>query len=296
MIAATARFAAATLWLAGARTDDYPQAPPPNPALNGTRDVARGASLRQSEALAASTYDQRVQQMKTAAAALSTANAAIRQARLDLEYSHVTAPISGRIGSLQVTAGNLVTGGNGGTATLLTTIVSIDPVWFNFDMSETDFLTYQRAVSEGRLGSPRDAGTVAGLRLDDEKDWHRTGKVDFVDNQIDRTSGTIRVRATFPNPGLFITPGQFARIRLPASAPHSALLVPDAAVTTDQAQKVVMTVDPDGKVVPKVVNTGPIIDGLREIRSGLAANDQVVIDGLLRARPGAKVTPEPPRP
>jgi RND family efflux transporter MFP subunit len=134
---------------------------------------------------------------------------------------------------------------------------------------------------------------VAQLRLDDEAQWQRTGRVDFVDNQIDRTAGTIRVRATFANPGLFITPGQFGRIRLPASEPHTALLIPDAAVTTDQSRKVVMTVSADGTVVPKLVEPGPIIDGLRVIRSGLAATDQVVTEGLLRARPGAKVTPQP---
>ena len=117
--------------------------------------------------------------------------------------------------------------------------------------------------------------------------------IDFVDNQIDRTSGTIRVRATFPNPDLFVTPGQFGRLRLPASAPHPALLLPDAAVTTDQSRKVVMTVADDGTVVPKVVQTGPIVDGLRVIRTGLAPGDRVVIEGLLRARPGAKVMAQP---
>jgi RND family efflux transporter MFP subunit len=259
-----------------------------------TKEVARGAALRQTEALAANTYDQRVQAMKTAAAALSTANAAIRQANLDLEYSHIRAPVTGRVSNHQVSIGNLVIGSaNTATPTLLTTIVSVDPVWFNFDMSEADFLVYQRAVSQGHLSSPRDAGTIAQLRLDDEKQWTRTGKVDFVDNQIDRTAGTIRVRATFDNPGLFITPGQFARIRLPASEPHTALLIPDAAVTTDQSRKIVMTVAADGTVVPKLVEPGPIVDGLRVIRTGLSPTDQVVTEGLLRARPGAKVTPQP---
>jgi RND family efflux transporter MFP subunit len=258
------------------------------------KEVTRGATLRQTEALAANTYDQRVQAMKTAAAALSTANAAIRQARLDLEYSHIRSPITGRVSNHLVSVGNLVIGSaNTATPTLLTTIVSVDPVWFNFDMSEADFLVYQRAVSEGRLSSPREAGTVAGLRLDDEAQWKRTGRVDFVDNQIDRTAGTIRVRATFDNPGLLITPGQFGRIRLPASEPHTALLIPDAAVTTDQSRKVVMTVGADGTVVPKVVEAGPIVDGLRVIRSGLSATDQVVTEGLLRARPGSKVTAQP---
>jgi len=259
-----------------------------------TRDVSRGAALRQNDVLAASTYEQRVQQMKTAEAALQMANAAIRQAKLDLEFSHITAPNSGRIGAHQVSVGNLVVGGaNSTTSTLLATIVSVDPVWFNFDMSERDFLVYQRAISEGRLRSPGDAGAIAQVKLDDESDWKRAGRIDFVDNQIDRGSGTIRVRASFPNRDLFITPGQFGRLRLPASAPHPSLLLPDAAVTTDQSRKVVMTVSADGTVVPKVVQTGPLFDGLRVIRSGIDPTDSVVIDGLLRARPGGKVTPQP---
>jgi RND family efflux transporter MFP subunit len=258
-----------------------------------TRDVSRGAALRQSDTLAASSYEQRVQQMKTSAAALNAANAAIRQAQLDLEFSHVTSPIAGRVGNHQVSVGNLVIGSASTTnQTLLTTIVSLDPVLFNFDMSESDFLAYQRAINEGHLGSPREHGTMAQVRLDDEQEWKRTGQIDFVDNQIDRGSGTIRVRATFPNSDLLITPGQFGRLRLPISEPHSALLIPDAAVTTDQSRKVVMTVDAEGKVIPKPVQLGPIVDGLRVIRSGLDPADKVVIDGFARARAGTKVTPQ----
>ena len=259
-----------------------------------TRDVSRAAQLRQTDAIASSTLDQRVQAMKTAIASLNTANAAIRQAQLDLEFSHIVSPLTGRTSNHQVSVGNLVVGSTTSTnQTLLTTVVSLDPVLFYFDMSESDFLAYQRAVRSGQVGSPREDGTPAQVRLDDERDWTRTGVIDFVDKQIDRTSGTIRVRATFPNPDLFITPGQFGRLRLPASAPHPALLLPDAAVTTDQSRKVVMTVADDGTVVPKVVQTGPIFDGLRVIRTGLAPGDRVVIEGLLRARPGAKVTAQP---
>lgn len=257
-----------------------------------TRDVTRGTALRSQDFIAASVQDQRVQQMKVAAASLSSANAEIRNAKLDLEFSHITAPVTGRIGNHLVSLGNLVSGGASiASPTLLTTIVALDPIWFNIDMSETDYLDYQRAVAEHRLPSARDGGLAADVQLGDERDWRRHGHVDFLDNQVDRSSGTIRVRATFPNPDQFLTPGSFGRLRLPASAPHTALLVPDGAVTTDQSRKIVMTVTADGHVAPKVVQTGPIVDGLRLIRSGLDPADRVVIDGLMRARPGGVVTP-----
>lgn len=259
-----------------------------------SREVSRGAQLRQTEALASSTLDQRVQAMKVAIASLNTANAATRQAQLDLEFSHIVSPVTGRVSNHQVSVGNLVVGTiTSNNQTLLTTVVSLDPVLFYFDMSESDFLAYQRAVRDGQVGSPREGGTVVDMRLDDERDWSRKGSIDFVDNQIDRTSGTIRVRATFSNPDFVITPGQFGRLRLPISASHVALLVPDAAITTDQSRKLVTTVSADGTVVPKVVETGPLSSGLRVIRSGLTTEDRVVIDGLLRARPGTKVSAQP---
>ena len=258
-----------------------------------TRDVSRGSALRSQDFLAASVQDQRVQAMKTATASLSAARAEIRSAQLDLEFSHVTAPVTGRIGTHQVSLGNLVNGGASiASPTLLTTIVAFDPIWFNFDMSETDYLAYQRAVAQHQLPSARDGGGLtADVQLGDEHDWKRHGHIDFLDNQVDRSSGTIRVRASFANPDQFLTPGQFGRLRLPVSAPHTALLLPDAAITTDQSRKLVMTVSADGHVVPKVVEVGPIVDGLRMIRTGLDPADRVVIDGLIRARPGAAVTP-----
>jgi len=259
-----------------------------------SRDVTRGTALRSQDFIAASVQDQRVQQMKTAAAALSSANADIRSAQLDLEFSHITAPVTGRIGAHQVSLGNLVTGGASiASPTLLTTIVALDPIWFNVDMSEADYLAYQREVAAHHLPSARDGSLVADVQLGDEDGWSRHGHVDFLDNQIDRSSGTIRVRASFANPDGFLTPGMFGRLRLPASAAHVAMLVPDGAVTTDQSRKIVMTVTADGHVVPKMVETGPLVDGLRVIRTGLDPADRVVIDGLMRARPGSVVTPVP---
>ncbi len=257
------------------------------------RELSRTDQLRRGDFASVETLDQRMQQMRGAQATLEGAKATVRSAQLDLEFSHITAPLDGRISSHQVSIGNLVIGSTvTATPTLLTTIVSLDPIYVYFDMSEADLLAYQRAVAGGKLKSAREGGVVAEARLDDETGWPHKGRLDFLDNEVDRGSGTIRARARFANTDLFITPGQFGRLRLPASERHMALLLPDAAITTDQSRKIVMTVGADGTVSPKLVELGPLIDGLREVRAGLDPADKVVIDGLLRARPGAKVTPQ----
>ncbi|HEV2676282.1 MAG TPA: efflux RND transporter periplasmic adaptor subunit [Aliidongia sp.] len=257
------------------------------------RQLARAASLREKDFVAQSTYDERLQTMKSAAASVETGKAAVRQAQLDLEFSHVTAPLTGRISQHLVSIGNLVSGGATGTPTLLTTIVSLDPIYLNFDMSEAQFLAYERASASGKLKSNRDKGVPVFARLTDEAQWTREGIMNFVDNQVDRSAGTIRARGVFPNPNFFLTSGQFGRLRIPGSEPYQAILVPDAAVVTDQSSKLLLTVAEDGTVVPKLVRLGPTIDGLRVIRSGIDPKDRVIIDGLVRARPGAKVTPQP---
>ncbi|TWT05949.1 efflux RND transporter periplasmic adaptor subunit [Reyranella sp. CPCC 100927] len=257
-----------------------------------TRQLARAAELRGRDFVAASTYDERQQEQRVATAAVEIAKAAVRTAELDLEFSRILAPVSGRIGRREVSDGNLVSGGSGSGNTLLTTIVSIDPIYFVFDMSEGDFIAYQRAVQSGKLQSTRDSIPVFA-RLRDEPDWPREGKLNFIDNQVNRSAGTIRARAVFPNADGFLTPGQFGRIRLPGSEPYKALLIPDSAILTDQSQKIVMTVNAEGVVSPKMVRQGPIYDGLRIIRSGLTPEDRVIINGLIRARPGAKVTTQP---
>lgn len=254
--------------------------------------LARAAELRQRDFVARSTYDERLQEQRVAAAAAEIARATIRTAELELEFTRILAPVAGRVGRREVSNGNLVSGGAGSGNTLLTSIVSIDPVYFLFDMSETDFIAYQRAVQAGKLQSTRDSVPVFA-RLRDEPDWPREGKLNFVDNQVDRSAGTIRVRAVFPNSDGFLTPGQFGRIRLPGSESYRALLIPDSAILTDQSQKIVMTVGADGVVAPKAVRPGPIYDGLRIVRTGLSPDDRIIINGLMRARPGAKVTPQP---
>jgi RND family efflux transporter MFP subunit len=257
------------------------------------QQLDRTAQLRKNDYATKETYDERVSQVAIAAASRDAALAAVNQAQLNLDYTRVVAPVSGRMGRHEVSVGNLVMGGTTGSTTLLTTIVSLDPIWLVFNVSEGDGMTYKRLVQKGEVKSARDNVVEVQGQLMDEKTWTLKGAIDFVDNQYDRSSGTIRVRAAFANPNLFITPGQFGRVRVPMSQLRPTMLVPDAAVVTDQSVKLLFTVGPDGTVVPKPVELGPVTDdNLRVIRSGITADDQVIINGLLRARPGGKVTPE----
>jgi RND family efflux transporter MFP subunit len=257
------------------------------------QQLDRTAQLRKNDYATKETYDERVSQLAIVTASRDAAGAAVNQAQLNLDYTRVTAPVSGRMGRHEVSVGNLVMGGITGNTTLLTTIVSLDPIWLTFNVSEGDGMTYKRLVAKGEIKSPRDNAVEVQGQLMDEKTWTLKGSIDFVDNQYDRSSGTIRVRASFPNPNLFITPGQFGRVRVPMSQMHPTILVPDAAVVTDQSVKLLFTVSPDSTVVPKPVTLGPVTDdNLRVIRTGITADDQVIINGLLRARPGGKVTPE----
>ena len=258
-----------------------------------TRQLQRTAELRKKDFEPASTYDQRVSDLKVASAAVESAKAAIRSAELNVGFTRITAPLTGRISNHQVSVGNLVSGSDSATTPAMTTIVSLDPIYVYFDMSEGDYLAYQRATAAGMLNEARETTPPVYAHLTDETEWPWKGQLNFLDNQVDRGAGTIRARATFPNAGYFVTPGQFGRIRIPASQQHVAILIPDAAVVTDQSRKVVMTVKEDGTVEQKVVRPGPMTDdGLRIIRSGLAPTDRVIINGLVRARPGGKVTPQ----
>jgi RND family efflux transporter MFP subunit len=256
------------------------------------QQLARAGALRQRDVLSASTYDERIQEVRVAAAGVEVSKAAVQTAELDLEFTRITAPMTGRVSQREVSIGNLIAGGTGSTPTLLTTIVSLDPIYFNFDMSESDYLAYQRATARGLLAEQRDGGVGVQARLFDERDWPLQGRIDFIDNQVDRGAGTIRVRAVFDNPTMMLTPGQFGRLRLPGSERYTATLLPDSAIVSDQSSKIVLTVAEDGTVVPKPVRPGPIEDGLRIIRSGLEPTDRVIISGIVRARPGSKVTPQ----
>ena len=252
------------------------------------RELARAQMLKRSGAVAVENVDQRTSDQQAAQAAFDDAQAQIRDARFDLDHCLITAPFTGRIGTHLVSVGNLVAGSRAASSptTLLATLVSLDPLYLDFDMSESDYLAFsrERAKQKGVLADKIE------IALSDETDFSRQGTLDFVDNVLDRSSGTIHARATVPNADLFLTPGSFARVQLALGAPVTTLLVPDAAVLPDQTRHLVMTVAPDGTVVPKPVETGDERGGLRVIRSGLNANDRVIIDGLPYASPGSKVS------
>jgi RND family efflux transporter MFP subunit len=255
--------------------------------------LERTAQLRQKDFASVQTFDERSAEVKNATAARDRARAEVDQAQLNLDYTRVLAPVSGRVGRHEVSVGNLVVGGTGET-TLLTTLVSLDPIWLMFNVSEGDGMTYKRLIQKGEVESARNNSVAVEGQLMDEKDWPLKGTIDFVDNQYDRSSGTIRVRASFPNKDLFITPGQFGRVRVPMSQEKPTMLVPDSAVVTDQSTKLLFSVAEDGTVVPKPVELGAVTDGgLRIVRGGITPEDKIIINGLLRARPGQKVTPQP---
>ncbi len=255
-------------------------------------DLDRAKQLVRDRTITEQAFDQRTQAFRAASALASANEAAVRQAELDLEFTELRAPVAGRIGDRRVSPGNLVTGGATGTTTMLATIVSIDPIRFEFTMDEASYLRYERFSGSGKEVTGRDGGVVVALKLLDEKDYVHRGYMDFVDNAIDRSSGTIRGRAVFSNTKGVLTPGMFGRIRVPGSPTYNALLVPDAAIGTEQVRKYVLVVGPDNTTVQKYVTLGPLDDKLRVIKDGLKADDRVVVNGLARVRPGQKVTPQ----
>jgi RND family efflux transporter MFP subunit len=257
-------------------------------------DLARAQQLMREKTISEQVFEQRSQSKRNAEAAVAAQEAAVRQATLDLEFTQLRAPIAGRIGDRRVAPGNLVTGGTAANTTLLATIVSIDPIRFEFTFDEASFLRYQRrSRSEHGPDIVDDGGsTPVTLKLLDEKDFAHSGRMDFVDNVIDRSTGTIRGRAEFANPDGLFTPGMFARVQVPASPPYQALMVPDAAVGSEQVRKFVYVLNAEDVARPKYVTLGPLIEGLRVVKDGLAADDRVIVNGVARVRPGVKVRPQ----
>ena len=256
-------------------------------------EVERAEGLTRNQTITQRDVDTRRSNLAVARAGLASAEANLKTALLNLEWTQVRAPIAGRISDKRVDAGNLVSGGASGS-TLLTTIVSLDPIHFTFEASEADYLRYTRLAASGTRPSGRDNPNPVQVRLADETEWKREGQMDFVDNALNARSSTIRGRAIFDNKDQLLTPGTFGRMRL-YGGEIDAMLIPDASIVSDQTRKVVFTIGPENKVVPKPVTLGPIVDGLRVIRAGLTAQDRVIIQGLANpmVRPGVTVTPQP---
>ncbi len=256
-------------------------------------EVERAEGLTQNRTITARDVDQRRANLNSAVGSLQGAEANLKNAELNLEWTEVRAPLAGRISNRRVDPGNLIAGGQSG-ASLLTTIVAVSPIYFTFDVSEADYLRYSRMSNPREGTGSKDAGTLVEVRLADEPKWGRRGQVNFLDNALNARSATIRGRAVFENKDQFLTPGVFGRLRFFAGE-SDALLVPDTVIASDQANKIVLTVGPENKVVPKPVVLGPLSEGLRVIRSGLTAEDKVIVGGNANpmVRPGVPVTPQP---
>jgi len=255
------------------------------------RELDRGLTLVQTSAVSESIVDQRRQALQAARAAEMQAEGALKAAQLNIEFTHVVAPITGRVSRHLVSVGNLVQGSEG-SSTLLTSIVSLDPIYIYFDVDEATYLKNNKLWFEGRRPSSRDTPNPVQVTLTGGTKPSHEGKMDFLDNRLDVSTGTLRSRAVIPNKDLSILPGQFGRVRLIGSSPYEALLLPDTAVATDQSRKIVFVVKDDNTVEAKPVTLGPLDEGLRVIREGLKPEDRVIVNGLQRARVGAKVTPQ----
>lgn len=259
-----------------------------------TTDLERARTLiedKTSNAISKQTFDQRTQTQRTAAATVQAQEAAVNQAKLDLQFTELRAPITGRIGDRQVSVGNYVVGGAGASPTLLAIIVSTDPIYFEFTFDETSFLRYQRLLNGADVN-----GSKVDLKLIDDKGWPYHGKMDFLNNIVDRETGTIRGRAVFENAKDLFRPGMFGRVRVASSDPYQALTVPDTAIGSEQTQKFVYVVGPENVVQVRPVVLGPLEGPLRVIKSGLKPDDVVVVNGLMRVRPGVKVNPQEEKP
>ncbi len=254
-------------------------------------EFERGERLQSSRAMSKETMEERLATRDAAQAEVAAARAKLRAAELDLGFTKVRAPLAGRSSDVKVDVGNVISGGTA-DSTVLSTIVSLDPIELEWEGSEAEMLRYMRTNRVYRRPTSQESSNPVQVRLIDEEGWPHRGHVTFLDNQLDFDTGTIRVRATFANKDLLFLPGMFARVRLFAEAKHDALLIPDSAVVADQATKVVMVVGPDNLVEARPVKLGPLVDGLRVVREGLTPKERIIVNGLLRARPGAPVTPQ----
>ena len=256
------------------------------------KNLARVDYLMKSQAMSKEEAETRAALVRQAEAGVAAAKAAVDAARLDVEYTHVTAPVSGRASRKVVTEGNLINGGVGTQGTLLTTIVSLDPLHVYFEANERDYLKYVRLAKTGERPSSRDFKNPVYVGTADEKGFPHEGYMDFVDNQIDRGTGTIQGRAIIPNPDGVLAPGLFVRLRLIGSGRYKALLIPDDAIQSDQAQKFVWVVDDQNRVRYRQIKIGTLHDGHRVVTEGLTPSDRVITHGVQRARPDIVVEAE----
>ena len=251
-------------------------------------DLDRAEQLRRTGNVSDQVFDQRRQAFLTGKAELDRAQAALRQAQLDVEFTAVKSPLTGRLSRRLVSEGNLVNANE----TILTNVLTLDPIQFYFDVDERSYLAYSRQTQGGTRTSSNGSANEVLLTLTDERLGQRKGQLDFVDNRLDAASGTIRARAIFANKDLFLTPGLFGRVTIGASDPYSAVLLPDEAIGSDQDRRVAYVLGENNVVSLRPVRVGPRIDGYRVIREGLKGDETVVVNGLVRVRPGAPITPQ----
>ena len=255
---------------------------------NAQAELTRAESLIQSDSIAKEEYDTKVAAVRTDAADLEAGKASEAAAKLNLDFTTVRASVAGRVSDRRVSVGDVVAAGT----TQLTRVVTLDPIWFTFEGAESFYLKYVRQDRTGERKSSRYAPNPVDIQLGDERDYPHRGRMVFVDNAIDPRSGTIRAHAEVPNADKFLTPGMFGRARLLGSGMYHAMLIPDESIVADQARKLAFVVGDDNKVAPRVVETGPLVSGLRVVRTGLKDTDRVVLDGLSQLQPGAAVNPK----
>lgn len=258
---------------------------------NANLDVERGKPLMERKVLSEKAFDDRANVLRDAQASVKVAEAKVALAELDLSFTRIASPIDGRISRSQVTPGNWVSAGAATNATLLTSIVSQNPIYVYFDLTENNYLKYKRLADRGVGGGAGGKGSAVEIAMPDETGFPHKGELDFVDNRLDPGTATVRARAVVANDKQLFSPGMFARVRIAGSARYRGLMVPDSAIGTDQASKFVLVVGPDNTVARRVVRLGPLHAGLRIVREGVGPDDLVVTKGLQRARPGQKVTP-----
>ncbi|HRD78806.1 MAG TPA: efflux RND transporter periplasmic adaptor subunit, partial [Hyphomicrobiaceae bacterium] len=261
-------------------------------AENAGRDVERGRPLVERKIMSEKVFDDRANAHREAEAQVKVATARMKIAELDLSFTRITAPVAGRIGRALLSPGAYIAGGGAQNTPVLTTIVSQDPIHLYFDVSENNYLKYKRLGQKGAKAGASEVGSAVLVAMPDERDFRHKGLLDFIDNRLDTGTGTLRARAVLENGAALFSPGMFARVRVAGSPRYSAMLLPDSAISSDQASKFVLVVADDGTVSRKPVQLGPIYNGLRIIKVGIGNEDWIVVNGLQRARPGSKVTPK----